>query len=192
MNKTIKLLGFAGSLRHGSYNKALLRAAAELLPDSVELETFDLEGLPPYNMDLEKSFPARVVEFKAKIRAADALLIATPEHNYSLPGVLKNAIDWGSRPFDDNVFENKPLAIMGASVSSFGTVRAQHHLRQICVGLTMHPLNSPEVMVSLAQNKIDQSGNVTDEKTRAKIKLLLVSLVDWTKKLQETRLVVSP
>lgn len=184
MNNTIRLLGFAGSLRHGSFNKALLRAAAELLPSGVELEIFDLEGIPPYNMDLEKSFPARVAEFKAKIRAANALLIATPEHNYSVPGVLKNAIDWGSRPFDDNVFENKPLAIMGASVSSFGTVRAQHHLRQICVGLIMYPLSSPEVMVSLAQNKIDQSGNLTDEKTRAKIRLLLESLVEWTMKLQ--------
>jgi chromate reductase len=102
MDSRITILGFAGSLRKDSYNKAILRAALELVPHDGRLETFDLEGIPPFNQDLENQPPERVNEFKAKIRAADAILIATPEYNYSIPGVLKNAIDWASRPYGDS------------------------------------------------------------------------------------------
>jgi chromate reductase len=128
MKKPITILGFAGSLRKGSYNKALLRAAVELAPSDVRIEVFDLEGIPVFNQDLEEHPPKRVREFKAKIRAADALLIATPEYNYSVPGVLKNAIDWASRPYGDNAFEDKPVALMSASNGMLGGARAQYQL----------------------------------------------------------------
>ena len=153
MTDKFTILGFAGSLRKGSFNKSILRAAAELIPSGVVIEIFDLEGIPPFNQDLDQQAPEKVKEFKARIRAADALLIATPEYNYSIPGVLKNAIDWGSRPHGDNSFEDKPVAIMGASPGMLGTARAQYHLRQSCVFLNMHPLNKPEVMVPFAHEK---------------------------------------
>lgn len=143
MNTLVTILGFAGSLRQNSYNKAILRAAKELMPQVSKLEIFDLEGIPPFNQDLENKAPEKVKEFKAKIRAADAILITTPEYNYSIPGVLKNAIDWASRPYGDNSFEGKPVAIMGASGGKLGTARAQYHLRQTFVFLDMHPINRP-------------------------------------------------
>jgi chromate reductase len=182
MASNMMILGFAGSLRKGSYNKSLLRAVAEMVPPEVKLEIFDLEGIPPFNQDFEDQPAERVKEFKNKIRAADALLIATPEYNYSVPGILKNAIDNASRPHGDNAFDGKPVAIMGASIGMLGTARAQYHLRQSCVWLNMYPLNKPEVMVPLAQEKIDPSGRVIDKKTREKIKELLESLVAWTRK----------
>jgi chromate reductase len=181
MDKVFKILGFAGSLRKSSYNKALLRAALELLPKNVELEIFDLAGIPPYSQDLEDQPVERVKEFKAKIRAADAILIATPEYNYSIPGVLKNAIDCASRPYEDNAFAHKPVAIMGASPGMSGTVRAQSHLRQCFVFLTCFALNQPEVLVSFAHEKIDKEGKVTDQKTREQIGKLIENLVAWTR-----------
>jgi len=184
MERTVNILGFAGSLRKGSYNKALLRAALELVPRDTRLEIFDLEGIPPFNQDLENQPSEKVKEFKAKIRAADAILIATPEYNYSIPGVLKNAIDCASRPYGDNAFEHKPVAIMGASPGMTGTARAQYHLRQCFVFLTCFALNQPEVMVPFAQEKIDREGKVTDQKTKEKIRELLESLVAWTNKLK--------
>jgi chromate reductase len=180
MEKVFKILGFTGSLRKDSYNKSLLRAALELVPEGVELEIFDLEGIPPFNQDLENQPVEKVKEFKAKIKAADAILIATPEYNYSIPGVLKNAIDCASRPYGDNAFAHKPVAIMGASPGMIGTARAQYHLRQCFVFLSCFALNHPEVMVSFAQEKIDKDGKVTDQKTRELIRQLLESLVAWT------------
>jgi chromate reductase len=183
MDKPITILGFAGSLRKDSYNKALLRAAMKLIPKSTKLEIFNLEGIPPFNQDLENRMPEKVKGFKAKIKAANAILIATPEHNYSIPGVLKNAIDWASRPPEDNSFEGKPVAIMSASPGTLGGARAQYHLRQVLVSLNMHAINRPEVIVASADEKIDEKGNLADEKTRKKIRQLLENLVDWTKKL---------
>jgi chromate reductase len=184
MSKPITVLGFAGSLRKDSYNKALLRAAMELMPKDAKLEIFDLEGIPPFNQDLENQMPERVKEFKTKIRLADAILIATPEYNYSMPGVLKNAIDWASRPYGDNSFEGKPVAVMSASVGMLGGARAQYHLRQSFVFLDMYPLNKPEVMVAFAPQKFDKNGELTDESTRKIIKQLLENLVDWTRRLK--------
>jgi chromate reductase, NAD(P)H dehydrogenase (quinone) len=181
--ENFKILGFAGSLRRFSYNRALLRAAQELVPEGVVLEIFDLEGIPLFNQDLENEPAEKVMEFKRKIRAADAILIATPEYNYSIPGVLKNAIDCASRPHGDNAFEYKPVAMMGASPGMIGSARAQYHLRQCFVFLSCFALNHPEVMVSFAPEKIDKDGNVTDQKTRELIKQLLESLVVWTKRL---------
>jgi chromate reductase len=144
-----------------------------------------LEGIPPFNQDLENQPPQRVVEFKAKIRATDALLIATPEYNYSVSGVLKNAIDWASRPRADTPLEGKPVAIMSASIGRLGGARAQYHLRQTFVFLNMHPINRPEVMLPSAQDNVDANGRVTNEQTRQLIRQLIEALVDWTKKLKE-------
>ena len=185
MNKPIIILGFAGSLRKSSYNKALLLAAVELMPRDAKLEIFDLEGIPPFNQDLETQMPEKVKEFKAKIKAANAILIATPEHNYSIPGVLKNAIDWASRPPGDNSFEGKPVAIMSASSGMLGGARAQYHLRQVLVSLNMHAINRPEVIVTFASQKIDENGRVTDETTRKFIRELLGNLVAWTRRLKK-------
>jgi chromate reductase len=185
MIKKVNILGFAGSLRQKSYNKALLRAAEELVPENVILEIFDLEGIPPFNQDLERDPPEKVREFKSKIREADAILIATPEYNYSIPGVLKNAIDWASRPYPDNSFEGKPVALMSASIGLLGGVRAQYHLRQSFVFLNMYPINRPEVIVTYAPQKIDENGKVKDETTRKLIGELLENLISWTIRLKE-------
>ena len=184
MASKLSILGFAGSLRQESYNKAILRAAQEMVPSEAQLEIFDLAGIPLFNQDLENQPIDKVKKFKAAIRAADALLIATPEYNYSMPGVLKNALDVASRPYGDNALDGKPLAIMGASIGMIGTARAQYHLRQSCVFLNMHPLNLPEVIVPFAQEKIDDQGRVTDPKTREKITQLVEALILWTRRLK--------
>ncbi len=176
MEKKVKILSFAGSLRKQSCNRGLLQAALEVAPSNCDLEIFDLEGIPLYNQDEEMKLPQSVVRLKAKVRAADAILIATPEYNYSIPGVLKNALDWGSRPYGDNAWDNKPVAIMGASPGIQGTSRAQYHLRQVFVYLNMHPLNQPEVMVGSAHDRFDAKGSLTDPKTRQKIAELLTAL----------------
>ncbi|HEX7032868.1 MAG TPA: NAD(P)H-dependent oxidoreductase [Nitrososphaera sp.] len=178
----IRILGIAGSLRKGSYNKAALRAAQKLAPENAEIEIFELDGIPLYNQDNEMDPPEAVSRLKQKIRAADAIMFVTPEYNYSVPGVLKNAIDWASRPYGDSAWEGKPVAIMGASPSMLGTARAQYHLRQMLVFLDMHPLNRPEVMISQAADKFDQQGNLTDPDTARRIKELVNALALWTVK----------
>lgn len=185
MSGGLTILGFAGSLRKGSYNKALLRTTKDLLPPGTSLEIFDLEGIPAFSQDLEGNPPEKVKEFKTKIRAADALLVATPEYNYSIPGVLKNAIDWASRPYGDNAFEGKPVAIMSASIGMLGGARAQYHLRQVFVFLNMHPVNRPEVMMPMAADKVNGGGVVTDETTRNLVRDLMKNLVAWTIKLKK-------
>lgn len=184
MNEPLLILGIAGSLRRDSYNRAALRAAQELVPEGARLETFDIGGLPGFNQDEEGQPTAKVVELKQQIRSADAILIVTPEYNYSVPGVLKNAIDWASRPYGDNAWNGKPVAIMGASVGMLGTARAQYHLRQMFVFLNMHPVNQPEVMIANAAKRFDEQGNLTDETSRKLIQQLLAELVNWTKLLQ--------
>lgn len=184
MDDKIKILGFAGSLRKGSYNKVLLRTARDSAPQDAEIEIFDLEGIPPYNQDLDNDLPGRVREFKDRIRRADAILIATPEYNYSIPGVLKNAIDWASRPIGDNSWDGKPVAIMSASIGMIAGARAQYHLRQSLVYVNMYPLNRPEVMVPFATDKVDADGNLTDAKSRDKVKELIIALVSWTRRLR--------
>jgi chromate reductase len=180
----IKVLAFAGSLRTGSYNKALIRAAMEVAPENVAIEVFDLEGIPPFNQEFEANPPQKVAEFKEKIKNADALLIATPEYNYSIPGVLKNAIDWASRPKAETPLEGKPVAIMSASTGRLGGARAQYHLRQSFIFLNMHPVNRPEVMLSDAAHNVDANGKVTNEQTRQLIKQLMDSLSSWTNRLK--------
>ena len=181
--KQLKFLGIAGSLRQGSFNRAALREALSLCPQEATLEAFDISDLPPFSEDAEQRPPARIVDLKQKVRAADAILFVTPEYNYSIPGVLKNAIDWASRPYGDSAWEGKPVAMMGASIGMIGTARAQYHLRQSCVFLNMFPLNQPEVMIANASQKFDQQGNLTDQQTRDKIAELLQALVVWTRRL---------
>jgi chromate reductase, NAD(P)H dehydrogenase (quinone) len=183
--KTLKVLGISGSLRKSSYNTAALRVAQTLAPDGVWIEIFDLAPLPLYNEDVKAvGFPPVVQELRDKIKAADALLFATPEYNYSMSGVLKNAIDWASRP-PDQPFNEKPVAIMGASPSALGTGRAQYHLRQSCVFLNMHVLNKPEVMIAAAQTRFNDKGELTDEATRGLIRDLVVNLAAWTRRLEQ-------
>src|SRR5918995_587318 len=168
MQQTIEVLGIAGSLRRDSYNKALLRAAQQLAPPGMMINIYeDLGSIPPYNTDVEsEAYPEVAKELKRRIYAADGILIVTPEYNYGLPGVLKNAIDWASRPYGDSAWEGKPLAIMGASPGQGGTVRAQLQLRQAAVFLNMHPLGRPEVLVNQVQSNFDENLNFTDETGR--------------------------
>lgn len=181
----LRVLGIAGSLRAGSYNRGLLRAAQELAPAGMSIAIFDLGEIPLYNADTEaRAFPDSVVQLKSAIARADALLIATPEYNYSVPGVLKNALDWASRPPEESPLRGKPVAITGASTGAFGTVRAQLHLRQVCVATHMLPLNRPEVLVTRAQDKFDASGRLTDESTRKILRQLLEALASWTARLR--------
>jgi len=181
---SVKVLGFAGSLRKGSLNRMLLRAAVELAPAGMTIETFDLSEIPLYNGDVEaQGAPPPVAALKDAIRASDALLVATPEYNYGVPGVLKNAIDWASRPPSGSVLNDKPAAIMGASPGGFGTARAQLQLRQAFGFTRTLPLPHPEVMVPRAAEKFDADGRLTDEKTRELVRSLLVALQAWTKRL---------
>ena len=184
MKKHVRILGIAGSLRKGSFNRGALRAAAELVPSDATIEIFELDGIPGFDQDREQDPPEKVAELKRKIRDADAILFVTPEYNYSIPGVLKNAIDWASRPYGDNAWNGKPAAIMGASIGKIATARAQYHLRQMMVFLNMFPVNQPEVMIGNAGEKFDQNGNLTDEKIRGYIGGLLQSLIDWTRRIE--------
>jgi len=187
MKDKIRVTGLSGSLRRGSYNTACLRAAKELEPEGMELEIADISGIPFFNADVEaRGIPAAVDEFKKKLGEADAILIATPEYNYSIPPVLKNALDWASRgkymPLD-----GKPLAIMSASTGMLGGARAQYHLRQVCVRLNMLPINRPEVFIANADKKFDEEGNLTDEYSRNLISQLLLELYERTIEILDLR-----
>ena len=184
MTKPLVILGIAGSLRKQSFNRALLRAAQELTPDDARIDIFELDGIPPFNQDDEANPPAKVADLKQQIRNADAILLVTPEYNYSVPGVLKNAIDWASRPYGDSAWNGKPVALMGATVGAIGTARAQYHLRQMFVFLNMYAVNQPEVMLSNAHKHFDDDGKLTDETAKKLMRQLLEELVSWTRRLQ--------
>jgi chromate reductase len=171
-----------GLTRYGS----ALRAAQQLVPEDATLDILDIEGIPGFSEDEERHPPAKVVEMKKRIREADTVLIQTPEYNYSIPGVLKNAIDWASRPYRDSAWTGKPVAVMGASVGRLGTARAQNHLRQVFVFLNMYPLNQPEIMIGNAPEHFDTQGNLTNQTTKDLIRQLLRNLVSWTRRLQQT------
>jgi chromate reductase len=176
--------GIAGSLRRGSYNRALLRTAVELAPENMDIRIFDrMADLPPFNQDVEaQGDPEPVGALKQAIGEADALLIATPEYNHGVPGVLKNAIDWASRPPRGSVLSGKPAAIFGASPGVTGTARAQSQLRQAFVFTDTPALLQPEILVYRANEKFDAQGRLTDEKTRVFIRKLLDRLADWTRR----------
>lgn len=180
----IHILGVSGSLREASYNTSLLLAAAELLPQDMTLEIIDLADLPMFDVDMEKPLPDAVAWFRQKVARADAVLISTPEYNSSISGVLKNALDWGSRA-PEPPFSGKPVAIMGASTGIFGTARAQVQLRQVLTHLGALVLSKPEVMVPKAQEVFDENGRLTNETTRGFLKDLLRALADWTRRVKD-------
>ena len=188
MADPIRILGIAGSLRKQSFNKGALRAAQKLCPEGAAIEAFDLEGIPPFNQDEEKSAPQRVKDLKEKIRQADAILLVTPEYNYGLPGVLKNAIDWASRPYGDNAWDGKPVAIMSAALSMGGGVRAQYQLRQSFVFLNMDAVVQPEVAIGNAPERFDKDANLTDETSKKLIGQLLRNLLEKTRLRKQARI----
>lgn len=177
MADQIRILGIAGSLRKASYNRGALRAAQQLCPEGAKIEVFELDGIPPFNQDEERNPPQKVIDFKQKIRAADAILLVTPEYNYGMPGVLKNAIDWASRPYGDNAWNGKPCALMSAAMSMGGGVRAQYQLRQAFVFLNMEAVLQPEVAIGNATERFDEQGNLKDETSKKLIGQLLQNLV---------------
>ncbi len=180
-DKKLNVLGIAGSLRKGSYNRMLLNAASELMPEEAVLEKFDLDGIPVFNQDLENDVPEAVRKLKSRISGADAVLIVTPEYNYSVPGMLKNAIDWASRPYGDNSFRKKPVGIMSASPGMLGGSRAQYHLRQTMLFLDAFAMVRPEVFVTFADKKFDAGGKLTDPDTVKHVGAFLESLIKWSK-----------
>lgn len=171
-----RIIGLCGSLRKGSFNAMALRAAAKLAPKEMSLEIADIASVPMYNDDLRVAGEPHVVsELKAKVRGADAVLLVTPEYNFSIPGVLKNTLDWLSRP-PEPPFDQKPVAIMGAATGPLGTARVQYHLRQVLVFMNAFTVNKPEVFINQAASKFSANGELTDEATAEFIEKLLISL----------------
>ena len=179
MQNKIKVLGIPGSLRKDSYNLALLNAAIELKTVNMEITIFALHEIPLYNEDVERiSVPEPVMRLKNALAESDGLLIAAPEYNYSIPGVLKNAIDWASRPPANSPLNNMPLGIMGSSGGMSGTAKAQHHLRQVAVFTNMHTMNKPEMQVTKEAEKF-KDGRLTDEATRAHLEKFMKAFEQW-------------
>lgn len=181
----MKILGISGSLRKGSLNTALLREAQGLAPDSVEIEIYIPADLPLFNADLEDNFPEEVLILKKKVKAADAILFATPEHNYNYPAVLKNALEWVSRPYHQGEWIGKPAAIIGASPSNAGTTLAQHNLRKSFVELGILTFPAPQFLLSNAEEKMDAKGRLKDEESREKLKKIIQALIDWSNQLSK-------
>jgi chromate reductase len=186
---SLRVLGIPGSLRGGSYNRRLLEAARELAPEGIEVELFDLAGIPLYDADLDtdEARPRAVERLKASIRTADAVLFATPEYNHSVPGVLKNAIDWASRPAGGSPLRGKPVAMMGASPGTIGTARAQMHLESVLLATLARPLPHPGVLVGGAKEKFDADGRLVHESTRLFLRSFLEELSAWTRKVAAGR-----
>lgn len=181
----VKVLAICGSLRKGSFNTLALRAAAELAPEGMEVAPFQgMREIPLYDDDLRAAgYPPPVAAFRAAIAAADAVLIASPEYNFSVSGVLKNALDWASR-VPDQPFDGKPVAIMGAATGLYGTARSQYDLRKILGSINAQPLNKPEVLIAQAAAKFDAEGRLTDATVRGLIAQQMAALRDWTLRLR--------
>lgn len=177
----VRVLGVAGSLRQGSLNRALLRAAIKLAPAGLTIDAFDLNDVPLYNGDVEAAGdPPGVTAFKAAIRAADAVLFVTPEYNHGVPGVMKNAVDWASRPPRDAALNGKPVGIIGASPGQVGTARGQSQLRQAFEFTNSYCMPQPEILVFRATEKFDANGELTDAKTAEFLGKYLEALRVWT------------
>jgi len=185
MTDTIRVLGISGSLRRASWNTIALRAAQKLAPEGMTIEIVEIRDMPFYDGDVETTtgIPASALEFREKIRAADALLIASPEYNGSVSGVLKNAIDWASRP-PNQPLDAKPIAVFGASPGATGTIRGQAHLRQILGNVNGLVLVQPVVAIGMAAQRFDTEGNITDDATRTFVSTMLTKLADWTRRLK--------
>jgi chromate reductase len=182
--RSLYVIGIAGSLRSGSYNKMLIRNAARLAPDAMRIELIDIGDVAPYNADLDKDGirPAPVERLKRTVADADALLISTPEYNHSVPGVLQNAIDWVSRPAGNSPLVNKPIGIIGASMGALGAVRAQQQLKLVLASTLSHVMPHAGVSVGVVQNKIDSAGELHDEQTREFLRSFLLQLQHYTER----------
>lgn len=179
------ILGIAGSLRRASMNRGLLRAAQEMKPDGVDIEVFELHRIPLYNDDENQENPPEVVvTLKEKIRAADALLIASPEYNHSLSGVLKNTIDWASRPPPQSPLRHKPVAIMGVAAGPSGTIRSQLALRVVLGSVESYAMLKPELLIPHGASKFDMDGNLVDQELRERVRHVVESLVGWAQLLR--------
>jgi len=187
MAETIRILGVAGSLRRGSLNRGLLRAAQGLAPEGVTLDAFDLAAVPLYNGDVEAAGdPEGVAAFKAAIRAADGVLFVTPEYNHGVPGVMKNAVDWASRPPQSAPLSGKPVGIIGASPGATGSARGQSQLRQAFEFTNSYCMPQPEILVFRATEKFDAEGNLADEATARYLARYLVALAAWIRRFKAT------
>jgi chromate reductase len=173
---TIHIVGFTGSIRKGSFNRATLETARELLPSDVELEIISIGDLPLFNQDLETNLPEPVVQFREKIRNADGLLISSPEHNHSMPAALKNALDWSSRPVNNPIMRGKPTAVMAGGANT-GAVRAMEHVRQVLLHLEVNLVNKPEVLFFNIWNLVNEEGKITDPTTLQFMNTMLQNLV---------------
>lgn len=183
--RDLTLLAFAGSLRRGSYNRALLRAARVEAPAWMRIDIFEIGEIPLYNADVEaEGDPEPVSRFKQAIREADGLLIATPEYNHGVPGVTKNAVDWASRPPRHSPLDGKPVAILGASPGITGTARGQSQLRQAFEFTNSYCMPQPEILVYQAHQKFDEEGRLMDAKTREFLGKFLVSFGEWVRRFQ--------
>jgi chromate reductase len=183
--RDLTVLAFAGSLRRGSYNRALLRAAKELAPAGMTVSIFEIDEVPLYNGDVEEQgLPEPVARFKQAIQEADGVLIATPEYNHGVPGVTKNAVDWASRPPRQAPLNGKPVAILGASPGITGTARGQSQLRQAFEFTNSYCMPQPEILVYQAHTKFDAEGRLTDEKTRELLGSFLVAFGAWIRRLK--------
>ena len=183
--KPFRIVALAGSLRQGSYNRGLLRAAEELAPEWVEVQFFDIGTLPFFNEDVEAAGdPEPVRRFKEAIRNANAVLIATPEYNGAVPGVLANAIDWASRPTSQSVLRNKPVAVMGAVLGRSGSVNAQMALRGVLSRVGAIVVPDPQVLVPRASKLFDEQVNLRDEDTREEIRQLIEAMANWCRRVQ--------
>jgi chromate reductase, NAD(P)H dehydrogenase (quinone) len=182
----VRILGFAGSLRRGSYNRALLRAAVERAPEGMEIAVFDLAGIPLYDGDVEaEGDPEAVARFKQAIRDADGVLMVTPEYNHGVPGVMKNAVDWASRPPRDAAFNGKPVGVIGASPGMTGSARGQSQLRQAFEFTNSYCMPQPELLVFKAHEKFDAEGRLTDDATRRYLERYLIAFAAWTRRFLE-------
>lgn len=180
----MNIVGIGGSLRKGSYSSALLRAFASMAPKNVTFEILSLAEFPLYNADIEENMPQAVKDVKAKIKAADGIVFATPEYNYSTSGVLKNALDWISRPHGDNSLQDKPVALMSTSPGMLGGSRAFYHMQQFFSYLECHPINRPEIIVPMIKEKLDTEGNLTDQKTKEKLQEMWGAFPKWIERLK--------
>jgi len=184
----LQLLGICGSLRRGSYNRMLLRTVIEMLPSEIAVETAEIGDIPLYNADLDTvDPPAPVRRLRAQIASADGLLIASPEYNYSVPGGLKNAIDWASRPANNSVLNRKPIAIMGTAGGRFGSVRAQLTWRQVFLFTESYVMLKPELIVPNAAQVFDDNGILEDKSLREFIQTYVDAVDDWMTRHKNSR-----
>ncbi len=176
--ESIQILALVGGISKGSINKKLFSAVQNLASQKMKFENFEISGLPFFSQDLEMDPPKIVLDFKAKIMSSQAILFVSPEYNRSFPGVLKNAMDWGSRPYGKNSWEHKPTGIMGASIGNIGTFGAQSHLRQVVSYLNMPLMAQPEFYLN-ASKAFDEGGKLVDEKTKEFILKYLNAFEAW-------------